>query len=64
MSIDVPIEGMTCNGCVASLKKVLERAGLTTVTVELGIARVPNEHDVDRVKRAIDDAGFVVASTK
>lgn len=64
MAIDVSIRGMTCGGCVRSLSKVLEREGLTDVTVELGVAHVPDARaeDVTRVKRAIEKAGFEVAS--
>jgi copper chaperone CopZ len=63
MAIDVSIRGMTCSGCVRSLSKVLEREGLTDVTVELGIAHVPDERaeDLSRVKQAIEKAGFEVA---
>lgn len=64
MAIDVAVRGMTCGGCVASLKKVLDREGLSDVTVELGVARVPDtrSQDVTRVKQAIEKAGFEVAS--
>lgn len=63
MAIDIAIRGMTCGGCVASLRKVLDREGLPDVTVELGVAHVPDdrpEDDVTRVKRAIEKAGFEV----
>lgn len=64
MGIDVSIRGMTCGGCVASLRKVLDREGLSDVTVELGVAHVPETRasDVVRVKQAIEKAGFEVAS--
>ena len=62
MAIDVRIEGMTCGGCVASLKKVLDREGLSSVTVELGLAHVPNPTDLERVKAAVEKAGFAVAA--
>lgn len=64
-TIDLAIEGMTCNGCVTSLKKVLARDGLDAVTVELGVAHVPTERaaDLDRVKAAIVKAGFDVKAT-
>jgi copper chaperone CopZ len=64
MAIDIAIRGMTCGGCVASLRKVLDREGLPDVTVELGVAHVPapREGDVPRVKQAIEKAGFEVAS--
>ena len=43
---------------------VLEREGLGDVTVELGVAHVPDTRaeDVTRVKRAIEKAGFEVAT--
>jgi copper chaperone CopZ len=64
MPIDVAVRGMTCGGCVTSLKKVLDREGLSEVTVELGVAHVPDARaaDVARVKQAIEKAGFEVAS--
>ena len=64
MPIDVAIRGMTCGGCVASLKKVLDREGLSDVTVELGVARVPDARSGDdaRVKQAIEKAGFEVGA--
>ena len=63
MSIDVSIRGMTCGGCVRSLTKVLEREGLSDVTVELGAVHVPEGRadDLPRVKQAIEKAGFEVA---
>jgi copper chaperone CopZ len=64
MSIDVSIRGMTCGGCVASLKKVLDREGLSDVMVELGVARIPEDRrdDLPRVKQAIEKAGFEIGS--
>jgi copper chaperone CopZ len=63
MAIDVAIRGMTCGGCVASLKKVLDREGLSDVTVELGVVHVPDprSNELTRVKQAIEKAGFEVA---
>jgi len=65
-TIDLAIDGMTCNGCVTSLKKVLAREGLDTVTVELGIAHVPTDQqaNLDRVRAAIAKAGFEVVSDR
>jgi copper chaperone CopZ len=62
--IDVAIRGMSCEGCVRALEKVLARDGLSDVTVELGVARIPDARaeDVTRVNRAIEKAGFEVAS--
>ena len=64
MAVDVSIRGMTCGGCVASLRKVLDREGLSDVTVELGVAHVPESAAVEKVKQAIEKAGFeVIAPT-
>ena len=54
---------MTCGGCVASLKKALAREGLDDLTVELGVIQMPDDRtgDLDRVKVAVEKAGFEVA---
>lgn len=61
MACEIAIGGMTCGGCVSALRKVLDRDGLAEVTVELGLARVPEGVDPARVRAAIEKAGFTVA---
>jgi copper chaperone CopZ len=63
-AIEIAIEGMTCGGCVTSLKKVLAREGLDDVTVEVGVARLAREGDVPRVKAAIEKAGFTAGEAR
>lgn len=63
-AIEIAIDGMTCGGCVSSLKKVLARDGLDDVTVELGVARLAREADIPRVKAAIEKAGFTAGETR
>lgn len=53
------VDGMTCNGCVASVTKALERAGLKAeVDLASGAAKVLGPHDPAKVKAAVEGAGF------
>lgn len=60
----IPIKGMTCMGCVNSVKTVLEKLpGVTKVTVALEEAQATIEHQaasssIEDFKRAIEEAGF------
>ena len=62
----IPIAGMTCGGCVASVNRVLKALpGVKSVEVSLtpGQAKVAyDENAVPRValEKAIRDAGFTV----
>ena len=64
----IKIEGMTCMGCVNSVKKVLEEiSGVSMVEVLLdqALATVLYDADVtniDRLTETIEDAGFKVIS--
>ena len=61
-SEELKIEGMSCEHCVMSVKKELEKvAGVRVEAVEIGKARV--QYDESRVTRqeiarAIDEAGY------
>lgn len=68
MRVDlIPISGMTCGGCVASVGRVLKALpGVESVEVRLtpGQAKVSyDENTVPRavLEKAIRDAGFTVA---
>ena len=60
----IDIKGMTCMGCVKSVKNVLERIpGVSNANVSLEGAQVAIQHDdaitgSDQLKQAIKDAGF------
>jgi copper chaperone CopZ len=60
--LSLQIDGMSCGGCVASVRSVLARiTGLSVVSVDVGSARVTIEGDrasEDDVVRAIEKAGF------
>ena len=61
------VKGMTCNGCVASVTRVLKAVpGVSDVTVTLqpGSASVVYDEartSVDAMKTAVKDAGYGVA---
>lgn len=61
------VKGMTCSGCVASVKRVLEGLpGVKTADVSLSEGRATVRHDAAvadaaQLKRAIEDAGFEAA---
>jgi copper chaperone len=66
MKETIAIDGMTCGGCVASVKRALERLPVANVEVEIGSATV--EYDEARINHeavvnAIVDAGFDVSAT-
>ncbi|MEP7062962.1 MAG: heavy-metal-associated domain-containing protein [Betaproteobacteria bacterium] len=64
--IDFDIEGMTCNGCVAGVLRVLEGvAGVEGVTVTLAPPRARVTFDerranVQQLRSAVEDAGYGV----
>lgn len=62
----IPIKGMTCMGCVNSVKTVLEKLpGVNNVVVSLEDAQATIQHQVgspthEDFKCAIEDAGFEI----
>ncbi|MCB1935328.1 MAG: heavy-metal-associated domain-containing protein [Nitrosomonas sp.] len=64
----IKIQGMTCGGCVNSVKTVLEKLpGVDQVDVSLDNAEAVIQHDavqisVEQLKAAISDAGFDVTN--
>ena len=60
------VKGMTCGGCVRSVKNVLESIqGVTSAEVSLEKAQAsvtydPAKADVNRMKEAVTDAGYQV----
>jgi copper chaperone len=66
-TITLPVNGMTCMGCVSSVKRVLGGiAGISTAEVTLNPGRAtvtydPAKASVQAIKAAISDAGYDVA---
>jgi copper chaperone len=58
------IEGMTCGGCVVSVKRVLERVpGVSELTVEVGEARLTVDDALvteAALRETVERAGFEV----
>jgi copper chaperone len=65
-SIVIPVEGMTCGGCVKSVERALNhQPGVKSVTASLEAKKVSIEFDssiADRaqLEHAITKAGFIV----
>ncbi|HYL17154.1 MAG TPA: heavy-metal-associated domain-containing protein [Burkholderiales bacterium] len=63
-TITLKVNGMTCDGCVRSVTKALKAVpGVGDVEVSLArsearIAYAPREASVERLKAAIDEAGY------
>ena len=61
------VNGMTCGGCVRSVKKVLEGIqGVTRAEVSLEKAQAtvtydPSKTEVNTMREAVTDAGYQVA---
>ncbi|SOC09366.1 heavy-metal-associated domain-containing protein [Stappia indica] len=63
--IEVKIDGMTCNGCVASVKKALaaaDPASSTEIDLASGTARIETQMPRDRVVETIEAAGYDVVA--
>ena len=66
-TIKIGIKGMTCGGCVASVKRVLKQLdGVQKVDVSLEQQQATVEYtagrvDLARLRSAIEGAGFEVA---
>jgi copper chaperone len=67
-TVTLKVNGMTCGGCVASVTRVLRilpGVGEVTVALETETARIaydPQRAGLPEIKRAIEDAGYEVAS--
>ena len=62
--VTLKVNGMTCQGCVRSVKKVLESvAGVQSADVSLEKAQAqvvfdPARANVEQFKAAVEDAGY------
>ncbi len=62
--VEVPVTGMTCNGCASRLERVLaKQEGVEAATVSYpdGTAVVAGMIDIAVIKEAVENAGFEVA---
>jgi Cu+-exporting ATPase len=64
--VEVPIEGMTCQHCVATVQRALAQVpGVQSATVDLARGRAevsldPTRADREQLKRAVEGAGYTV----
>ena len=61
MQRELTVSGMTCDGCVRAVKRVLARVpGVTEVAVDLdtGRAQVTGEAAPERLIEAVEKAGY------
>lgn len=57
------IDGMSCQHCVHAVERTLAGVPGTRVErVELGAAWVGGDYDEERLREALDDAGFALLS--
>ena len=54
----IQIEGMGCMHCVAKIRKAMEEIGATVISCEIGACRIEPYPDKDRIRSAIENAGF------
>ena len=63
-TITLKVNGMTCEGCARSVTKALQGVtGVTAVEVSLEqgeakVSYIPREVSVERLKAAVDGAGY------
>lgn len=65
MKETITITGMSCGGCVASVKNAVERVGVQEADVSIGSATVEYDETTvshEQIVEAIEDAGFDVAA--
>lgn len=58
---EIPIQGMTCEHCVAHVTKAIAKVpGVTSVKVDLaaGLAHVDGEPDLQALATAVADEGY------
>jgi copper chaperone len=66
-NVSFDVQGMTCGGCVASVKRVLSALpGVQSVDVTLepgkaSVAYDPARVSVDQLREAVENAGYDVA---
>lgn len=66
-TVNLKVNGMTCQGCVRSVKSVLERVpGVSSAQVDLARGEAQVSYDPARatpaaLKSAIEDAGYEAA---
>ena len=58
------IEGMGCMHCVAKVTKAMEALGAKVTSCEIGTCEIEGVEDVEKIRAAIDGAGFTLISAE
>ncbi len=60
MGIRVKLElsGLTCHGCVMTVKNVLTKEGAKVISVDLKSAEIEVDGDIERYIKAIEKFGY------
>ena len=56
------IKGMGCMHCVAKVTKTMEALGAKVISCEIGSCEIEAFDDTDRIREAIEQAGFELIS--
>lgn len=65
--IEFTVEGMTCGGCAASVRRTVQAVdGGASVEVDLAnkLVRIESASDIAQLKEAITEAGYPVTSAR
>jgi len=65
MKTIIKVEGMSCQHCVKTIIKQLERAGVQNFNVQIGRVEIEisdNQNDVNKIKNLIEEAGYRVTN--
>jgi copper chaperone CopZ len=66
MTESIKIHGMSCDGCVASVRRAIERLPIEKTSVSIGTAEVVYDDTTvthQQIVEAIEDAGYEVETT-
>lgn len=62
-TVEIKIDGMTCNHCVMAVKKELSKIPVDSFDVQIGSAKVnfdESKVQTEQIEKAIEEAGYKV----
>jgi copper chaperone len=62
-TVEIKIDGMTCNHCVMAVKKELSKIPVESFDVQIGSAKVNfdgSKVQTEQIEKAIEEAGYKV----
>ncbi|MFN3872018.1 MAG: heavy-metal-associated domain-containing protein [Ignavibacterium sp.] len=63
MTIQIKVEGMSCQHCVMAIQKELSKLNAKDFKVEIGLVEIdPEKNNLseEQIKQAIEKAGYIV----